>query len=132
MATDYTTDYVVQGKRIVYERGRAFPPSQATLDLLAGIVPVRELSRVSVVGRREPVTIYEPMVPAEYTPRADDLMIFAGGLAAFYQGRFGESAGIFAGLADRDAAARAYAAKCRSLIEQPPETWNGVWVVTTK
>ncbi len=106
--------------------------SQATLDLLAGTVPVRELSRVSVVGRRESVTIYEPMVPAEYASRADDLRIFAGGLAAFYQGRFAEAERIFIGLAERDAAARSYAAKCRSLIEQPPEAWNGVWVVTTK
>ena len=106
--------------------------SQATLDLLAEVVPVRELSRVSVVGRREPVTIYEPMVPAEYASRADDLRIFAGGLAEFYRGRFAEAEKIFIGLAERDAAARAYAAKCRSLIEQPPETWNGVWVVTTK
>ncbi len=36
----------------------------ATLDLLAGVVPVRELARVSVVGGREPVTI---------VPAADDL-----------------------------------------------------------
>ena len=106
--------------------------SQATLDLLAGGVPVRELSRVSVVGRREPVTIYEPMVPAEYNSRADDLRIFAGGLEEFYRGRFNQAESIFADLSDRDAAARAYAAKCRSLIEQPPESWNGVWVVTTK
>ena len=106
--------------------------SQATLDLLAGTVSVRELSRVAVVGRREPVTIYEPMVPAEYASRADDLRIFAAGLAVFYQGRFDEAAGIFAGLAERDPAARAYAVKCQTLIEQPPKTWNGVWVVTTK
>jgi adenylate cyclase len=106
--------------------------SQTTLDLLDGTVPVRELSRVSVVGRREPVTIYEPMVPAEYASRADDLRIFAGGLEGFYRGRFDEAERIFAGLADRDAAARAYAGKCRALIEQPPEGWNGVWVVTTK
>lgn len=106
--------------------------SQATLDLLAGSVPVRELSRVSVVGRREPVTIYEPMIPAEYNSRADDLRIFAGGLEEFYRGRFDRVETIFAGLAERDPAARAYAAKCRSLIEQPPESWNGVWVVTTK
>ncbi len=106
--------------------------SQATLDLLAGTVPVRELSRVSVVGRREPVTIYEPMILAEHASRADDLRTFAGGLAEFYQGRFDEAEKIFTGLADRDAAARSYAAKCHSLIEKPPEAWNGVWVVTTK
>jgi adenylate cyclase len=106
--------------------------SQATLDLLAGGVPVRELSRVAVVGRRESVTIYEPMTPAEHDSRADDLKIFASGLEEFYQGRFDRAETIFTGLAERDPAARAYAAKCRTLIEQPPDAWNGVWVVTSK
>ncbi len=106
--------------------------SQATLELLAGTFPVRELSRVSVVGRREAVTIYEPMFPAEYASRREDLKIFAEGLAEFYRGRFEKAETIFLGLADRDRAALAYAGKCRSLIEQPPETWNGVWVVTSK
>ena len=36
------------------------------------------------------------------------------------------------GLADRDAASRAFIAKYRSLIEKPPETGNSVWVVTSK
>jgi adenylate cyclase len=106
--------------------------SQATLDLLAGAFPVRELSRVSVVGRREPVTIYEPMFPAEYASRKEDLRVFAAGLEEFYRGRFDKAESIFAGLGDRDHAAIAYAGKCRSLIEKPPDDWNGVWVVTSK
>ena len=106
--------------------------SQATLDLVAGAFPVRELSRVSVVGRKEPVTIHEPMFPAEYASRQEDLKIFAQGLEEFYRGRFDKAESIFAGLGDLDPAARAYAGKCRSLIEKPPEVWNGVWVVTSK
>ena len=106
--------------------------SQATLELLNGSVPVREIARVSVVGRKEAVTIFEPMVSGEFSARADDLKIFAGGLEAFYLGRFAEAEAVFATLADRDPAARAYITKCRSLIEDPPEAWNGVWVVTTK
>ncbi|MCL5808280.1 MAG: adenylate/guanylate cyclase domain-containing protein [Deltaproteobacteria bacterium] len=106
--------------------------SQATLELLAGTYPVRELSRVSVVGRREPVTIHEPMFPADYASRKEDLGVFAEGLEEFYRGRFAKAESIFAGLGDRDRAALAYAGKCRSLIEQPPRDWNGVWAVTTK
>ena len=106
--------------------------SQATLELLAGAFPVRELSRVSVVGRREPVTIHEPMFAAEYASRSEELRIFARGLEEFYQGRFDKAEIIFAGLGDRDRAALAYAGKCRSLIERPPERWTGVWVVTSK
>ncbi|MDX9821814.1 MAG: adenylate/guanylate cyclase domain-containing protein, partial [Syntrophales bacterium] len=106
--------------------------SQATLDFLAGAFPVRELSRVAVVGRKEPVTIYEPMFPEEYEARRDDFGIFADGLAKFYEGRFAEAAGIFERSQDRDRAALSYFRKCRSLIDQPPAEWNGVWVVTTK
>ncbi|MBM4313010.1 MAG: adenylate/guanylate cyclase domain-containing protein [Deltaproteobacteria bacterium] len=106
--------------------------SQATLDLLAGAFPVRELSRVSVVGRREPVTIHEPMFPAEHDSRIEDLRIFAQGLEAFYRGRFDRAETIFVGLGARDRAALAYAGKCRSLIDHPPDAWNGVWVVTSK
>ncbi len=39
--------------------------SQATLEQMADAFPVRELSRVAVVGRKEPVTVYEPMFEEE-------------------------------------------------------------------
>ncbi len=106
--------------------------SEATRELIAGAYPVRELSRVSVVGRREPVTIHEPMLPAEHASRKEDLGIFAEGLKEYYRGRFDKAESIFTGLGDRDPAARAYAGKCRSLIKAPPDVWNGVWVVTSK
>ena len=106
--------------------------SQATLDLAAGAFPVRELSRVAVVGRKEPVTIYEPLPPEDYEARRDDLAVFSRGLTKFYAGRFAEAEAIFDGLKDRDRAAFSYAEKCRSLIAQPPPDWNGVWVITTK
>jgi adenylate cyclase len=106
--------------------------SQATLDLAAGAFPVRELSRVAVVGRKEPVTIYEPMFPAEYEARRDDLAVFSGGLTKFYEGRFSEAERIFAGIEDRDRAASSYVEKCRALIAQAPPDWQGVWVITTK
>ena len=106
--------------------------SQATRDLLAGAFPARELARVAVVGRREPVTIHEPLQPGEEERRKEDLAIFAGGLEKFYQGRFAEAEALFAGLKERDRAALAYTAKCRELAAAPPPNWDGVWVITTK
>jgi adenylate cyclase len=106
--------------------------AQATLDLLGGVVAVRELARVAVVGRREAVRIFEPMTAGEHAAREEDLRVFAAGLAEFYRGRFAEAERVFAEIADRDAAARAYGAKSRALAERPPEGWDGVWVVTTK
>ncbi len=106
--------------------------SRATVDLLAGVFSVRELSRVSVVGRREPVTIYEPMPPGDYDARRDDLTAFSRGLEGFYEGRFAEAETIFAGIKDRDRTASSYAEKCRFLNANPPSDWKGVWAVTTK
>ena len=106
--------------------------SRATMELLGGAFPCRELSRVSVVGRKEAVVIDEPMFPGEYEARRQDLALFARGLAAFYEGRFDEAGALFAALAERDPAARAYLEKSRSLAAQQPEAWQGVWVATTK
>ena len=106
--------------------------SGATVEGMEGAFPVRELARVAVVGRREPVTVYEPFLPDDYERRRDQLVRFAGGLALFYRGDFRAAETAFAGLAEADPAARAYRSKCRQLIDEPPADWQGVWVITTK
>jgi adenylate cyclase len=107
--------------------------SQSTMEQMAGAFPVREISRVAVVGRREPVVVYEPLLPEEIDEHIQQGMVrFAEGLALFYSGNFLQAQNVFSGLAGRDPAARAYLAKCLELIEHPPEVWQGVWVITTK
>ncbi len=106
--------------------------SAATVEGMEGAFPMREMARVAVVGRREPVTVYEPFLPDDFEPRKGPLARFADGLALFYRGDFQGAVAIFSGLAAEDAAARAYLAKCQELIDQPPEEWRGVWVITTK
>jgi adenylate cyclase len=106
--------------------------SEATLALLAGEIPVRELSRVSVVGRREPVRIYEPLPAGAPESRREELRLFAAGLEQFYRGQFAAAEALFAQTAEGDPAARAYLEKCAALRENPPPEWEGVWVVTTK
>ena len=107
--------------------------SRAVVDKMAGAFPVRELSRVAVVGRKEPVVVFEPMLSEEFAARRAGLEVFDRGLQAFYAGRFAEAEGIFAGAAAEDPAAASYARKCRELAAEPPaEKWNGVWVMTEK
>lgn len=106
--------------------------SQATADLLGGVFPMRRIGQVAVVGRRKPVTVYEPLPDGEAKERAADLEVFGRGLAAFGQGRFAEAEGLFAGISGRDPAARAYVEKCRLLQADPPAAWDGTWTAETK
>lgn len=107
--------------------------SQATKEQLAGAFPTREISRVEVVGRKEPVIIYEPLLPEEITAEKQNIMgKFAAALKLFYQGDFKQAQILFAEIAANDAAAKAYIQKCAELIAQPPANWQGIWVVTQK
>ncbi len=106
--------------------------SQSTMEQMDGAFPVRELSRVAVVGRKEPVVVYEPLLPEEVERGKNWLDRFSEGLALFYRGDFPGAEAVFSKHADADPAARAYVTKCRELIDQPPRDWQGVWVITTK
>jgi adenylate cyclase len=107
--------------------------SASTLKLAPEAYPVRELSRVAVVGRKEPVTVYEPMLPEEYAARKGVLDAFDAALRLYYAGAFAEAEAAFGALADRDPPSKSYQAKCRELLASPPQgEWNGVWVMTQK
>jgi adenylate cyclase len=107
--------------------------SQATRDQMGGAFPVREISRVAVVGRREPVVVYEPMLPENIDAGRRAMMdTFSEALALFYQGEFTGAKTVFSTIVHEDPAARAYLAKCEELILNPPADWQGVWVITVK
>ena len=107
--------------------------SAATLGLMGPGFPTRELSRIAVVGRKEPVTVFEPMYPDEYETRKPILDIFAQGLSLYYEGRFEEAGALFDSIADKDPPAARYAERCRELARTRPEgEWNGVWIMTSK
>ena len=106
--------------------------SASTLALLGGEFPARELSRVAVVGRKEPVAVYEPMQVDEYQARRATLERFAEGLAGYYRGEFDPAEAVFQSIAAEDAPAARYADRCRELKSAPPEQRDGVWVMTSK
>ena len=106
--------------------------SQATRELIGETFAVRELARVAVVGRKEAVTVYEPMFPPRYLDKKDLFGVFAKGLTLFYAGDFRQAHNTFSVIKDLDPAAAAYAGKCRELMAAAPENWNGVWVMTAK
>jgi len=102
---------------------------------LAGDDPAityRELSRVAVVGKSEPVTVFEPMYRGEAEAKQAILAAFAQGLELYYRGKFSEALTIMEGIADRDPPAAHYIPKLRALIKEAPSDWKGVWVSTEK
>lgn len=94
----------------------------------------RELARVAVVGKKEAVTVFEPMNASEYAERQAVLDAFSQGLQLFYQGKFSKALEAFSAIQKEDAPAAHYVAKCRELLENPPDlsSWEGVWVATSK
>jgi len=107
--------------------------SQTTNEQMAGAFPVREISRVAVVGRREPVVVYEPYLPEALDEGKQSVIRrFSEAVALFYRGDFTEALARFESLEEDDATSRFYVAKCRELIEHPPADWQGVWIITSK
>ena len=100
---------------------------------LGGAFPLREVSRIAVVGRKEPVTVYEPMTAGDYERRRPTLEVFDKGLQEYYAGKFDDARRIFESIAADDPPASCYMEKCRELAAGPPQDgWSGVWVMTQK
>lgn len=106
--------------------------SEYTLAQLHDEFAVRELSRVRVVGRAEPLRVYEPLWPEDHAAKASILNIFAAALQKYYDGVFTEALELFENIQAEDPPAQAYADKCRWLINNPPAQWDGVWALTEK
>jgi len=106
--------------------------SQSTRDMLGDIMAMRELARIAVVGRREPIVVYEPMTAEGYETRKKTLETFSRGLQLFYKGEFSQALEIFSTVRELDPPAAAYAKKCRSIMKALPSDWRGVWVMESK
>lgn len=106
--------------------------SEFTRNLFGEIFAVRELGRVAVVGRKEPVTVYEPLLWESYEQWKDIFSIFSEGLALFYKGEFSRAVDVFSRISDTDPAAESYLHKCHIMQETNMEDWKGVWVMTQK
>lgn len=85
-----------------------------------------------MVGRREPVVVYEPMMAEESETRKELLETFSKGLQLFYKGEFSQALEIFLTVQELDPSSAAYAKKCRSIMKAPPNDWRGVWVMDSK
>lgn len=103
--------------------------SAATFEQLPESFKCRELGRLRVVGRSEPVTVYEPLSFDTATEVRHD---FKRGIDFFYQGDFSNAIEAFKRIEHKDPAAKAYIAKCRELMGREINEWTGVWDLDSK
>ncbi len=92
----------------------------------------RELARVAVVGKKEAVTVYEPMGEETFQQKKELIELFDRGRELFYAGDFSAAKATFESIKDKDPPASYYAEKCGELLADPPEDWQGVWKATSK
>ena len=106
--------------------------SDATRQAVGEALAARQLATVAVVGRAEPVAVYEPLWPETARKLAPAHAAYAAALAAFTAGDFQTALTGFAALADTDPAAASYLDRCRHCLASPPDDWCGVCVMTSK
>jgi len=90
----------------------------------------RKLAQVAVVGKKEAVTVWEPMPKAIYVSKQEIISQFDRARNLFYAGKFSEALSLFEAL-ETDAPSGFYAAQCRYYIERPAE-WTGHWESRSK
>jgi adenylate cyclase len=91
----------------------------------------RELAKVTVVGKKEPVTVYEPMSDTEFQRKEAVVKKFAEASEMFYEGKFAEALTLFEVLRDQDTPPSFYAEQCHYFMEHPDE-WKGFWQSRSK
>jgi adenylate cyclase len=101
-------------------------------------IDVRELDRITVVGKSEPVTVYQLLNRKNQTTSADADLVdqFAKGLELYKAGDFGRAKSEFSACHDifaDDGPARTYISRCQVFIDNPPDAdWDGVYRLTEK
>lgn len=111
------------------EFGTRILVAESTRIQLDTALALREIACVGVVGRNEPVRIFEPL--AADSGMLETREAFAAALACCQAGEFATAAAMFAALSDDPAASR-HAARCRTLAAAPPAGWDGVWRLHSK
>jgi len=98
-------------------------------------IETREIDRVKVKGKTQPVVIYQVLSPSEAKRVLPHIEFFAQGLAHYYAGRWDEaltSLGRFVELAGTDGPSNLLRERCQEFLTTQPKEWNGAYEMTHK
>ena len=112
--------------------------SEYTYAKLRGTYRAREIDQVIVKGKTEPVGVYEVLDfhTEETFPNVMEVLNhYKSGLGYYRDGKWDTAISAFEDalkLHPEDKGTQMYIERCLHLKENPPEDWNGVWVMTSK
>lgn len=125
----------LEGSNKVY--GTHILIDRMTRDMAGDAIAVREIDRIAVVGKTEPVAVFELMAMAGDTDATEDALIttYEAGLAAYRAGDWAKGRDRFAEcleLRAEDPPAKVMKKRCEMLLRRPPASWDGIWILTSK
>jgi len=101
-----------------------------------GLFLLRPLDKVRVKGKEIGAMVYELIAEANDVDqvRESGLKHYADGLEDYFAGRFDRAQQAFERCHSliNDPTSDIMARRCRALLADPPEDWNGIWVMKTK
>ena len=112
--------------------------SENTFNSLKATYRTREIDRVIVKGKTEPVGVYEVMDyhdESSFPNMIEVLGHFNSGFKLYQKGDFSDALKSFKeaqSANSEDKCSLMYIDRCQQLIKTPPKDWNGVWVLTSK
>ena len=115
--------------------GSSFLIAESTYRKLDGDYKIREIDEVIVVGRTQPVKIYEVLDHRETQMTDTAMEIFALARSHYLSANWDAAIAAFENvlmLDPADKVAALYIERCRRLAKTNPPQWNGVWVLASK
>ena len=112
--------------------------SQHTYEQCSGDIDARELDTIRVVGKSEPVTVYELLERRNQASPTMATLVdqFQQGLELYKNGDFASAIKTFKQclvIAEDDGPSKVYIDRCQAYLVNPPgDDWDGVFVLTEK
>jgi len=104
-------------------------------DRTAHEIVSREIDRVRVKGKHQPVTIFEILAPAKATRLKPHMETFASALAHYYAGHWSDAINVletFLSRIEHDGPARLLLERCREFVNDAPINWDGAFEMKHK
>jgi len=112
--------------------------SEFTYRKLKGTYRIRDIDKVIVKGKTEPVGVYEVLdfhTDETFPNLMEAVNHFKSGRSHYDKGDWDKATKAFKeaiALNPNDKLAETYIGRCAQLKAEPPKDWNGVWVMTSK